>query len=235
MLHSSKGWFVICIPFLFCCSTQTKLEAWKEVCALNQSYLEKPTEILLQIQNKVRNKNTLKVLSEITDTEGLQKELLSKGFSKENCEILRPIPKVDEVKEVIKCTEVGCMDGLSFYFEPNITYPGNYLFTFTFKDISLSCEFSLYKDTKNEKCYGSRIDVMSHDSTQDKRLRVIESISIEQYIPKTINVRIDREGTTILDSKYTPEYRAFSPNQEGCGPFCSSGNQKITISNNNMK
>ena len=85
------------------------------------------------------------------------------------------------------------------------------------------------KNTKNENCYGSRINIISHDNIKDKRLRVVDSISIEQYIPKTVSVRIDREGTTILDSKYTPEYREFSPNQEGCGPLCSSGNQKITI------
>ena len=55
MLNNSKGWFCIYILFICSCSVQSENDAWKEVCSLSNTYIKRPTEILPQNQEKLKN------------------------------------------------------------------------------------------------------------------------------------------------------------------------------------
>lgn len=131
------------------------------------------------------------------------------------------------------CTEVGCEDILSLNFDPPISYPGNYIFRFSYVNGSRICEYHIPTDDK-DTCGNDIVILKKNVNSHTPKTNVIEPISgiTISMAPKTFTLNIIRNGKKILTQTHSPIYSEYSPNGRDCPPTCKSGDQQIRISNN---
>ena len=133
------------------------------------------------------------------------------------------------------CTEVGCEDVLSLTFDPPISYPGNYMFRFSYVNGSRTCEYHLPIDDK-DTC-GNDIFIIKKEkgsNSLEPETNLINPIFglRMSMAPKTFTLKITRDERNILDQTYSPTYSEYSPNGQDCPPTCKSGDQRIQIPKN---
>ena len=129
------------------------------------------------------------------------------------------------------CTDVGCLDILSLAFDPPISYPGNYVFQFSYANGSRTCEYHLPTDDK-ESC-GNDISIKTKKiDPLELRMNPIKQIHemVLLLTPETFDLNITRDGKKILHQTYSPTYSQYRPNGNDCPPTCKSGQQQIQIS-----
>jgi hypothetical protein len=205
---------------------QSKEDVWREICHLPMEIIEKPVALDGFLNEKIQNKAVQKVFedgdnwNQATIVEMLQKE----EISSQNCPIMSIWQKREVQKERLKCTEQGCLDVLYLSFQPPISYPGNYVFTFSYGEYTRICEYHI--PTDNKDVCGSDIFIDSEVVGRNAKLLTGFTLNLA---PETFSFEIKRDGKLILDETYTPVYKEYKPNGEGCEPTCKTSQPNIII------
>jgi len=132
------------------------------------------------------------------------------------------------------CTEIGCMNGFSVDLQSAGGWkPGRYRFEFDLDGTVTTCEATL----PLRACDAGPSVTCSPNGA----VTIGESgcaLPPEQHgftvftmlgMPRSVKVRIARDGQTLAEQTSTPSYRKVQPNGEGCPPICEQGNEVLRV------
>ena len=133
------------------------------------------------------------------------------------------------------CTEIGCIDGLNLTVDPSFDWDGG-----TYESEVLAgtnryiCNGKLPLDPcdqNNENTFGCNspnITIGESGCMLPASQHGISGIYIKGE-PKTVQIRITRNGKPYITRALAPEYRTSQPNGPGCLPVCRSASHNLLI------
>jgi hypothetical protein len=151
------------------------------------------------------------------------------------------------------CTEIGCRDSasLSLQTADNHWTSGDYELTIVAGDTSTTCTFRLPEDLppmgspKPLNCdpsIGSDVSVLSQvytctetrtkDAVSQSCTPVADEYTLEVMLPGTpsdVVLRLDRDGTTLVDQTQALTYKESRPNGPDCGPVCQQASVVVAV------
>lgn len=138
----------------------------------------------------------------------------------------------------IACTEIGCQDGFILMLSPSDGWPqGAYEFALETEAGKTTCKGSI----PLPPCGQSGLTCATTPDRGEKNPRVAisgcaldgASQSFPQIDfpdgPAQVNVRIAKDGTTLVNQVFTPQYTTSSPNGPQCGPVCRQSSASMNV------
>lgn len=131
------------------------------------------------------------------------------------------------------CTEIGCIDGLRIELEPSQAWtPGHYTFYFKADGAEQTCEATLPLpgcDTPAVTCSGASFAQLGASGCAlPAAQHGFASIEFPDALPR-VQVRVERDGQSLVDRTLAPSYQTVQPNGPDCGPVCRSASERLAI------
>lgn len=136
------------------------------------------------------------------------------------------------------CTDIGCQDGFILMLSPSDRWPaGAYEFVLETEAGKTTCTGSI----PLPPCGQSGLSCVTTPDRGDKNPRIAisgcaldgASQSFPQIDfpdgPAQVNVRISKDGTTLVNQAFTPQYTTSSPNGPQCGPVCRQSSSSMNV------
>ncbi|MCA9552087.1 MAG: hypothetical protein KC933_18750 [Myxococcales bacterium] len=120
------------------------------------------------------------------------------------------------------CTQIGCNDTTVITMDATSWPDGQYVFTAEINGIITACNLTLPR-VEDATCSDDRLRLgLSTDG--------LPAVLVARPAPESLDVKVELDGTTVLDTTVMPE-RTFSyPNGKECGPECVQGEATVTLS-----
>ncbi|UQA62862.1 hypothetical protein [Polyangium aurulentum] len=140
-----------------------------------------------------------------------------------------PAPPSDRV-----CTEIGCLNGLSVDLQSAGGWkPGKYRFEFDFDGTATTCEATLPLRAcdagPSVTCSpNGAVTIGESGCALPPEQHGFSGFNVEG-MPRSVKVRITRDGATLAEATSTPSYRKVQPNGEGCPPVCQQGHEAVRV------
>jgi hypothetical protein len=132
------------------------------------------------------------------------------------------------------CTEIGCADGLTIDWESAGGWkPGRYRFEFEIDGAATTCEATLPLrpcDAGPSVTCGTNGAVMIGESgcALPPDGHGFSGVTIAGF-PRSLKLRIVRDGQTLAEQTSAPSYRKVQPNGEGCPPVCQQAHEVVRL------
>ncbi len=131
------------------------------------------------------------------------------------------------------CTEIGCTSGLSVDWQSAGGWkPGQYRFEFDFDGTVTTCEAALPLkpcDVPSVTCSASGVVTIGESGCALPPEGQGFSGFTTAGFPRSVKVRIVRDGQTLVEGTSAPSYRKVQPNGEGCEPVCQQGHETVRV------
>lgn len=133
------------------------------------------------------------------------------------------------------CTEIGCSDGFQVEFNPPMSWAkGHHKFNIETNTGKTTCEITLplppCDQGLGQKCTGdSHIRLVESGCALPPSQHGISGVSFGGTKPTSVRITILRSNTIVGEKSFSPEYKTFRPNGEGCGPECSVAKGSLTV------
>lgn len=112
------------------------------------------------------------------------------------------------------CSAVGCLAPLEARLTSDeILEDGDYRVDVTLDGETVSCEFVVPNDPVGKVCIESGQFIVTYVETGF-------GVSLE-VAAERVALLVDRDGATLADIDYEPEYRQTGPDNPECGPHCA--------------
>lgn len=131
------------------------------------------------------------------------------------------------------CTRIGCVNGLNMRLPANMEWlPGSYVFTATTEAGVMRCSGDLPlppcgEDDGSLRCTDDRLRVMESGCALPADAHSFGPIIQIEGSPTHIRLMVTRNGTTIVDQSFAPQYKTSRPNGPQCDPVCHSASVDI--------
>lgn len=148
--------------------------------------------------------------------------------------------------ESLSCTLIGCSDGVHLEVRAaRDAWPaGEYTVEISDGDDSHRCTATLPNpslwttESTTFKCGRTSLSAFlrATQGCDDERDGGTDGVTCGALVlevpgnPSSMQVRIDRDGQTILDESVQPKYREMQPNGPGCEPVCERSSVELTLS-----
>lgn len=144
-----------------------------------------------------------------------------------------PTPATTAPSNRMACTMMACMDGLTLQVDPNYRWKkGNYSFTFESEGKTETCTGKLplknCDDGAALNCTATWMQITESGCALPEDNQGFGDIWISGW-PKSLSVRIARDGQEITSKTLTPAYRSSQPNGAGCGPSCCQATAPLAL------
>lgn len=127
---------------------------------------------------------------------------------------------------------MACRDGLSVSLLPASGWKhGAYVFTLVVDGVEETCKGVLPLPscgTPALSCDGKDVPIGESGCALPPSAHAFSSMHFSRT-PERVEIRIERDGATVVDEVVTPTYQVVQPNGPNCGPRCIQANATVTL------
>lgn len=134
------------------------------------------------------------------------------------------------------CTEKACRDGHYVDLTPRDAWgAGSYEFNVSLDGVTTTCTANLplppcgTADPVTCSPDTNQVVIVDTGCFQAPDLQGFAGLEILPPNPKTMTLRISRDGSPLLEKSWTPSYRESRPNGEDCPPTCLLARTTLTV------
>ncbi len=132
-----------------------------------------------------------------------------------------------------ECTEMGCNDGYQIDITPYEAWPaGEYRYVLELDERTVTCTGTLPLQpcgSPSITCDGEGVSITESGCALDPAQHAFGGVSIPE-LPQSVHLRLEHNGTPLVDQALTVEYTSSQPNGPGCGPACCQGGDAVALS-----
>ncbi|MEZ4381251.1 MAG: hypothetical protein R3A79_07870 [Nannocystaceae bacterium] len=132
------------------------------------------------------------------------------------------------------CTQIGCMSGLRIGLEPSAAMPaGAYTFDVELDGVTTTCEGALplkaCEAGPSVTCSTDAVVIEASGCAMGPEHQSFSGVLLDGQHPQRVKLTIRRDGATIGEADFTPEYVRTTPNGPDCPPVCEQGKATVTL------